>query len=69
MPTYSYECESCKHTLDVSQSMKDDALKTCPNCKKNKLFRVISCGNIGIVMGDRASLGKTHERIRRTHRK
>jgi putative FmdB family regulatory protein len=30
MPTYEYECAKCKKTFDLFQSMKDDALKTCP---------------------------------------
>ncbi len=30
MPTYEYECQKCKKTFEVVQSMKDAALKTCP---------------------------------------
>src|SRR5271154_5342960 len=30
MPTYEYECAKCKKSFDIVQSMKDDALKTCP---------------------------------------
>ena len=30
MPTYEYQCEKCDKTFEVAQSMKDDALKTCP---------------------------------------
>ena len=30
MPTYEYECAKCKKTFEIIQSMKDDALKTCP---------------------------------------
>ena len=30
MPTYEYQCAKCKETFDFFQSMKDDALKTCP---------------------------------------
>ncbi len=30
MPTYEYECEKCKKSFEIVQSMKDDALKTCP---------------------------------------
>ena len=30
MPTYEYECAKCKKTFELVQSMKDDALKTCP---------------------------------------
>jgi putative FmdB family regulatory protein len=30
MPTYEYACAKCKKSFDVYQSMKDDALTTCP---------------------------------------
>ncbi len=30
MPTYEYECAKCKKDFEIFQSMKDDALKTCP---------------------------------------
>jgi putative FmdB family regulatory protein len=30
MPTYEYECAKCKKSFEIVQSMKDDALKTCP---------------------------------------
>lgn len=30
MPTYEYHCEKCDRNFEISQSMKDDALKTCP---------------------------------------
>jgi putative FmdB family regulatory protein len=52
MPTYEYECRSCQHTLEALQSFSEDALTKCPNCKKNKLFRVISGGN-GFFMAGR----------------
>jgi putative FmdB family regulatory protein len=30
MPTYEYQCEKCQKTFECFQSMKDDALVTCP---------------------------------------
>lgn len=33
MPTYEYECAKCKKGFEIVQSMKDDALKTCPKDK------------------------------------
>ncbi len=30
MPTYEYHCEKCKKNFELFQSMKDEALKTCP---------------------------------------
>jgi putative FmdB family regulatory protein len=33
MPTYEYECSKCRKTFELFQSMKDDALKTCPKAQ------------------------------------
>ena len=33
MPTYEYECAKCKKGFEIFQSMKDDALTTCPKEK------------------------------------
>jgi putative FmdB family regulatory protein len=30
MPTYAYQCAKCGHEFEKFQSMKDDALTTCP---------------------------------------
>jgi len=30
MPTYAYVCHKCGHEFEKFQSMKDDALTTCP---------------------------------------
>src|ERR1044072_296360 len=30
MPTYEYQCEKCKKSFEIFQSMKDPALTTCP---------------------------------------
>ncbi len=38
MPTYEYICEKCGHEFECFQSMKDDALTTCPkeSCPKKR---------------------------------
>lgn len=33
MPTYEYECSKCNKTFEMVQSMKDSAIKTCPQDK------------------------------------
>ena len=47
MPTYEYECRSCKHTFDVFQSMKDDPIKDCPVC--NQSVRRLINGGTGVI--------------------
>ncbi|QEN07010.1 zinc ribbon domain-containing protein [Oceanispirochaeta crateris] len=48
MPTYDYKCESCGHTFEHFQSMADDPLKTCPDCQKDSLKRLIG-GGMGVI--------------------
>ena len=48
MPTYEYVCDDCSHEFDVFQSMKDDRLKTCPECNEDTLRRKIGTG-AGII--------------------
>ena len=47
MPTYEYECKSCGHRFDYFQSIKDEALKICPECGR-ELRRLIN-GGTGII--------------------
>ena len=47
MPTYEYKCKQCEHHLEIVQSMLDDALITCPSCRRDDLQRLIS-KNVGI---------------------
>jgi putative FmdB family regulatory protein len=44
MPTYEYHCDGCNHEFDEFQAMKDEPLKKCPKCKKNKLRRLFGTG-------------------------
>jgi putative FmdB family regulatory protein len=51
MPTYEYECAKCKKSFEIVQSMKDDALKSCPKDKcrmktwgKGKVKRKVGAG-------------------------
>ena len=55
MPTYEYECTKCRKTFDHFQSMKDDALSTCPKEKcqmkkwgKGKVTRLLG-GGAGLI--------------------
>jgi putative FmdB family regulatory protein len=51
MPTYEYQCDACGHNFDEFQSMKDDALTTCPKCGKKKLRRLFGTGAAFLFKG------------------
>jgi putative FmdB family regulatory protein len=51
MPTYEYVCEKCGHQFELSQSMTEKPLKTCPKAAcpratwgKGRVKRAISGG-------------------------
>ena len=48
MPTYDYICNDCNKMYEYFQSMSDNPLTKCPECKKNSLRRVIS-GGTGLI--------------------
>ena len=43
MPTYEYECEKCGHQFEKFQSMTDEPVKRCPECRC-KVMKLISAG-------------------------
>lgn len=43
MPTYEYRCKKCSHEFECFQGMKDEPLKTCPECG-GEVERLISAG-------------------------
>ena len=44
MPTYEYECSSCRHRWELSQKMKARPARSCPKCKKQSARRLLSAG-------------------------
>jgi putative FmdB family regulatory protein len=48
MPTYEYECSSCKYLFEELQSMSAPPLEVCPSCGKSSLRRLVG-GGIGII--------------------
>ena len=50
MPTYEYACPTCG-LVEAFQSIKDDAHKKCPKCKKQKVTRLVSLGGGVIFKG------------------
>ena len=51
MPTYDYECTSCDYKFEIFQQITEKTLKSCPNCKKKKLQRLIGTGGAVIFKG------------------
>ena len=43
MPTYEYECRSCKHQFEKFESIMAKPVAACPKCKKSAR-RLISAG-------------------------
>jgi putative FmdB family regulatory protein len=48
MPTYEYECPKCGHAFELFQSMRDEPLKKCPQCKKTGVKRLVG-GGAGLI--------------------
>jgi len=51
MPTYEYECAACGHRFEEFQMISDKPLRTCPECKRRKLRRLIGAGSAVIFKG------------------
>ena len=47
MPTYEYECRSCKHRFEEFQSITAEPTKKCPKCGKS--VRRLFGGGMGII--------------------
>jgi putative FmdB family regulatory protein len=60
MPTYEYECNSCRVRFERQQSMKEASLKTCPECGGN-VQRLVSGGS-GFIL---KSQGQSHHDSRK----
>lgn len=41
MPTYVYECKDCGHRFELFQSFSAEALRTCPECQRVALRKVL----------------------------
>ena len=42
MPIYEYQCESCRHQLEVLQKISESPLTCCPACGKSALKKLMS---------------------------
>ena len=50
MPTYDYECLSCKDSFELFQSMTEEPISRCPKCG-GKVKRLIGTGAGPIFKG------------------
>ena len=50
MPTYDYKCTECEHTFELFQSMTEDPITECPECK-GVVKRLIGAGIRPIFKG------------------
>jgi len=44
MPTYDYECTSCRHLFEVFESMTASGVRDCPKCGQPKAHRLLGTG-------------------------
>jgi putative FmdB family regulatory protein len=44
MPTYEYKCSACDHAFERFQKISDRPVRTCPECGKRRVRRLISSG-------------------------
>ena len=51
MPTYDYQCKACGHEFELFQSMTDKVKRTCPECGKRQLERLIGTGSALLFKG------------------
>jgi len=42
MPIYEYKCQNCGHSFEQLQKVTDEPLRTCPECGKKQLTKLIS---------------------------
>jgi putative FmdB family regulatory protein len=54
MPTYEYECKSCGLKFEREQSIKEEPVEVCPECR-GKVSRLISGGSGFILKGSGGS--------------
>lgn len=51
MPTYDYRCTACRHAFELFQSMREPVKRTCPECGRKALERLIGTGAALIFKG------------------
>lgn len=62
MPTYEYQCSNCEHGFYAAQSIKDEPLKRCPECKKHKLVRQFGTPEFFVMGAEAKTVGELAKR-------
>jgi len=42
VPIYEYQCDACGARIEAMRKVSDPPLRQCPECKKNKLRKLVS---------------------------
>lgn len=51
MPTYDYQCRSCSHRFERFQPITEKPVRTCPQCERRTVRRLITGGGGLIFKG------------------
>ena len=51
MPFYDYKCNTCNTQIEIQQSIKDEAIKICPECSSTDFHKTISHFNVIYAVG------------------
>ncbi|MBW1903466.1 MAG: zinc ribbon domain-containing protein [Deltaproteobacteria bacterium] len=54
MPIYEYLCKECDHCFEYLVFSEKDPVPSCPQCRKNKVKKLISAGCVrpkGVATG------------------
>lgn len=57
MPTYDYVCDACGHAFEFFQSITSNPKRTCPQCGRRKLRRLIGTGAAILIGGSSSGRG------------
>lgn len=47
MPTYAYQCQKCKNSVEMTHKMIEKPQYICQKCKKN-IMHIVPTGGIGV---------------------
>lgn len=51
IPIYEFKCKECDHQMEKLLKFSDALPKTCPNCEKEALEKLISTNTGFVLMG------------------